>query len=235
MRSSETVKTARAGRWGDREDAILDAAWRLIAERGFDKTTMADVALEVGLSEGSLYNYFSSKKKLGVSLAERWFTAQAAKLQQSLQAITAHREKLCLIVQYHLADILQERELYLMWIREVRATASYGDSSTRDIFRSYTNLLKTLLQDARDAGEIHSPLSNDMIRDLIYGGVEHVAWTAIVQQRADEFDLAATSRQLASSYWQMLSAAAVGAGESGGDPVAERLARIEAKLDQLQH
>lgn len=49
-----------------REDAILDAATRVLASKGFDLMTMDDVASEVGLSKPSLYKHFKSKDDLVV-------------------------------------------------------------------------------------------------------------------------------------------------------------------------
>lgn len=47
-----------------REDAILDAATRILTSRGFDLMTMDDVATEVGVSKPSLYKHFKSKEDL---------------------------------------------------------------------------------------------------------------------------------------------------------------------------
>ena len=47
-----------------REDAILDAATRILTNRGFDLMTMDDVATEVGVSKPSLYKHFKSKEEL---------------------------------------------------------------------------------------------------------------------------------------------------------------------------
>lgn len=47
-----------------REDAILDAATRILASKGFDLMTMDDVATEVGISKPSLYKHFKSKDDL---------------------------------------------------------------------------------------------------------------------------------------------------------------------------
>jgi hypothetical protein len=45
-----------------REQRILDAAAPLIMRQGYDKTTMGDVADEVGVSRGIIYLRFDSKK-----------------------------------------------------------------------------------------------------------------------------------------------------------------------------
>jgi len=48
----------------NRPTRILEAASRLIAHYGFDKTTMEDIAREAGVSKGALYLIWSSKDQL---------------------------------------------------------------------------------------------------------------------------------------------------------------------------
>jgi AcrR family transcriptional regulator len=43
---------------------ILDAALRLFRDRGFDETTMRDVAAEAGVATGAAYYYYRSKEDL---------------------------------------------------------------------------------------------------------------------------------------------------------------------------
>lgn len=50
-----------------REDAIVEAANRLLAEKGFDLMTMDQVAANVGIAKASLYKHFSSKEKLAAA------------------------------------------------------------------------------------------------------------------------------------------------------------------------
>lgn len=54
-----------------REQRILDAAAHLIMRQGYDKTTMSDVAGEVGLSRGLVYLHFSTKENLFEALLYR--------------------------------------------------------------------------------------------------------------------------------------------------------------------
>ncbi|MEQ9519020.1 MAG: helix-turn-helix domain-containing protein [Parvibaculum sp.] len=220
----------RAGRWGDREASILDAAWMLIRERGFDRITMAEIAASIGLSEGSLYNYVPSKRELAIRVSERWFAGQTATLSQTLDTFSSTQEKITLIVERHIAMILDQPELFLMWIREVRATDAYQASSSRDIFRAYTGLLRTTLKNARKRDEIRHEMSDDMMRDMIYGGAEHIAWTSIVQKREKNFDTRAAAKTLSSTYWRALKTDSETTPQTG---LEDRLSRIEEKLDQL--
>lgn len=43
---------------------IADTAWRLFADRGFDRVTVAEVARQAQVSEATVFNYFSTKEDL---------------------------------------------------------------------------------------------------------------------------------------------------------------------------
>ena len=54
-----------------REDAIVQAASRLLAEKGFDLMTVDQVAADVGIAKASLYKHFSSKEALAAAAMVR--------------------------------------------------------------------------------------------------------------------------------------------------------------------
>jgi TetR/AcrR family transcriptional regulator, regulator of autoinduction and epiphytic fitness len=60
-----------------REDAIVTAVNRLLADKGFDLMTVDEVAAEVGIAKASLYKHFASKEALAAA-------AMARLLQRSL-------------------------------------------------------------------------------------------------------------------------------------------------------
>ena len=47
-----------------REDAIIQTASRLLADKGFEAMTVDEVAASVGIAKASLYKHFSSKEEL---------------------------------------------------------------------------------------------------------------------------------------------------------------------------
>lgn len=50
-----------------REEAIVQAASRLLAEKGFDLMTVDEVAADVGIAKASLYKHFPSKEALAAA------------------------------------------------------------------------------------------------------------------------------------------------------------------------
>ena len=90
-----------------REDAIVSAVNRLLAEKGFDLMTVDEVAAEVGIAKASLYKHFASKEELAgaamvrvlnkaLAEVERLRNDKAAAPVEQLKAVTgwAMREQL---------------------------------------------------------------------------------------------------------------------------------------------
>lgn len=71
-------RRTQAERREEAESALLDAATRLIAEKGLDEFTLGDVGEAAGYSRGLPAHYFGSKADLLAAIGEhirRWFFA----------------------------------------------------------------------------------------------------------------------------------------------------------------
>lgn len=56
---------------GERRDEFLEAAVRLMAAKGYEKTTIQEIIDAVGVSKGAFYHYFSSKEDVLDAIADR--------------------------------------------------------------------------------------------------------------------------------------------------------------------
>jgi len=55
----------------ERRRGIVDAAWELFKENGFERTTMSEISERVGGSKATLYSYFKSKDELFAAAMEQ--------------------------------------------------------------------------------------------------------------------------------------------------------------------
>jgi len=55
----------------ERPAEILTAAERVFSRRGYDRATTREIAAEAGISEGSLYRYFTGKRAILLALIDR--------------------------------------------------------------------------------------------------------------------------------------------------------------------
>src|SRR5271166_5555084 len=84
----------------DARERILAAAERCIDRHGIRKTTMDDIASEVGLSRPSVYRYFADRDDLLIELISRHGRALQERARKSVSR------------QGSLADQIVERVLY---------------------------------------------------------------------------------------------------------------------------
>ena len=59
-----------------RRDHILDAAIEVIAENGFQRTTIKQIARRAGVADGTIYNYFDNKAAIMTAIVERIAAAE---------------------------------------------------------------------------------------------------------------------------------------------------------------
>jgi AcrR family transcriptional regulator len=66
-----------------RRDAILNAARATFAEKGYEGTTVADIAKEAGVAAGTVYLYYASKTDLFAALNQKLFGVINEALQRA--------------------------------------------------------------------------------------------------------------------------------------------------------
>ena len=145
-----------------REDAILDAATRTLASKGFDLRTMDDVALEVGISKPSLYKHFKSKEDLAGAAMVRLLDGA----QEFLDARPQNEPPLA-----QLSALLE-------WAMRVRlggglpflpsASPQVREMLTRNLryvaaVIKLNSQLKKRVQAAKKAGQLRSDLPDDVV------------------------------------------------------------------------
>lgn len=80
-------------------------AWAsLIAERGYDALTLADVAAAAGVGRTAMYNYYADKESLLLAYASWQMEKFLAELQDELAAATSPSGQLRVFIRHHLAD-----------------------------------------------------------------------------------------------------------------------------------
>jgi AcrR family transcriptional regulator len=110
----------RRGRKGARTKAhILDVALDLFRKRGFDGTTMRDIAAEAGLSLGAAYYYFRSKEAIVIAYYEHVVAGRAARLEAVLAGTNDLAERLRALYHLHLDALRRDRKLLGGLVRAV--------------------------------------------------------------------------------------------------------------------
>jgi AcrR family transcriptional regulator len=90
---SHTAKTDRRQRRQERQEAILDAATQLFAERGYANTDTDTLAECLGVGKGTIYRYFSSKRALFLAVVDRVMRLLRGRVDESLAGVAEPLEQ----------------------------------------------------------------------------------------------------------------------------------------------
>jgi TetR/AcrR family fatty acid metabolism transcriptional regulator len=187
-------------RMQDRYDAILDAAKRAFAEKGFEGTSIADIARTARISDGLVYRYFRNKRELLYEVLRKFYERILLDLETEVFKQDGFSARLEALVRRHLEVFVSDTDLCRLFISEVRTASDYEGSSIQELNRLYTSVLIRIVKDAVKTGEVRSDVNPKLLRDVIFGAIEHLAWRHVngkgqlrVTQTARDLTLMLTS------------------------------------------
>jgi AcrR family transcriptional regulator len=139
-----------------RRAEILEATRRVVLERGFGHTRIADVAAELGVSTGLIHYHFASKDEL---LAETLRDTAAADIRRLEESVAGHGgtaiERLDRVLQEYLPS--EERDQsWVLWID------AWGDALrsprlreiSEELDTAWARVLETVIRDGVDGGDL---------------------------------------------------------------------------------
>ncbi len=101
----------------ERKLEIMKTALNLFAKRGFYNTTIADIAREMGMSVGNMYNYFPSKESLAKELLIYTSKVFGEEIRKINEMDISSKEKIKKIVELYFKKAQEEPELVDYFMR----------------------------------------------------------------------------------------------------------------------
>lgn len=169
----------------DRSDSILDAARTAFAEHGFENTSVAQIARLAGISDGLLYRYFRNKRDVLNEVLRRFYERTMIDLEAIAAQERPFAAQLEELIRRHLQTFVDDVDLCRLFFAEVRTQTDYAVSPIRALNQRYTSIVTGLVQKAASRGEIREGIDPRLVRDLIFGTVEHRAWAAVQGRQID--------------------------------------------------
>jgi AcrR family transcriptional regulator len=155
---------------------ILETARAVFCERGYADAAIAEIAERAGVVEGTIYRYFTGKRDLLTKVVEHWYEAMLSDYDQQLRGVRGTWNRLRFMIWRHLTVIHDDPKMCSLIFNELRSGPEYRQTAVFELNREYTTRTLTIVQEAVDSGEFRSGIPFRVVRDMIYGGVEHHIW-----------------------------------------------------------
>jgi AcrR family transcriptional regulator len=225
LRGEPASRPRRRRSGPERAREIVAAARQVFSEKGYEQASMAEIAARVGVVEGALYKHFASKRELLLAVMRSFYESLIESLREGLRGVRGAESRLRYVIWSQLRAFTEEAGLCRVVIREIRPQGDYERSKVRDLNRELTGIALRVIEEAVAAGELRGELPPAMVRDVIYGSIEHIAWNAVNGRGALDVERSADALS-------ELILRGIGTGAAGEAPgAAERLA---AQLDRFE-
>lgn len=152
---------------------IREAALRLIARDGFAAVSMRQIAREVGVQAGALYNYTDDKQSLLVDLMARHMEELLAAVADTDLGSGSAPERLDAFTRFHIRWHLPRRDGVFVSYMELRNLSPENFARIEQLRRRYEDVLEDILRDGMKEGafELAEPRLTTMALISLLTGV----------------------------------------------------------------
>ncbi len=203
---------------------IMRCAGRILRESEDREGIVADIAGRLGIVEGTIYRYFATKRDLIIRVAEEWYEGMLADYDRELAGITGTKARLRFMIWRHLTVMHDEPAMCRLVLDELRADAGYRKTSIYQLNRHYTQRTLAIVKDGIASGELRAEVPLTMVRDMIYGGIEHHCWAYL--RGEGRFSPARAADDIVAIVYRGIAAPEDTSALSRLEQVADRLEQI---------
>ncbi len=146
-----------------RKNLIIDAAKIIFFDKGFENSTMEDIAHEAGYSKGSLYSYFNSKNEICFTIVNKYFLKIVDSIQEISERSVSGLQKLVCIKDAFTSDYAQNSQFCSIYetFKYHRSQCTEVENEIR-INESYNKRIKELI-----VGIVQSGIHDNSIKATV--------------------------------------------------------------------
>ena len=134
---------------------LLQTAAHLFRNKGFERTTVRDLASAVGIQSGSIFHHFKSKDEILQAVMEQTIRYNTALMRAALAEAGSVRERLRALIRCELQSIMGGTgEAMAVLVYEWRSLSAQGQAQVLALRDIYEHLWLEVLGQAKDAGYI---------------------------------------------------------------------------------
>ncbi|WP_219413770.1 TetR/AcrR family transcriptional regulator [Pseudonocardia nigra] len=152
-----------------RREQIVRVAASLFHAKGYEATTMQDIADELGLTKAALYYYVTGKQELLEELVRRVGYALIGAAEAVAEGRPPHRV-LAAIIRLHLRWVHEQRALYSLYLLSRSSLSDAAFTELRVGERTYAELFRGVVRQGIKEG-VFRPVDSRVVLPALLGGM----------------------------------------------------------------
>lgn len=137
---------------------LVDAAASLFARTGYEATSTREIASALGIRKASLYYHIGSKEELLVAICQSSLEQIRSDVEAAMSAVSDPLERISALVSAHIESMLRDQEKHSVAVAEMHLLSPGPFAEVRHLRDGYENLVRSVLQEAQDAGVLRADI-----------------------------------------------------------------------------
>ena len=163
-----------ASKLGDQGNVLSNAA-RLFREKGFERTSLKEIAEACNMLPGSLYYRYSSKEALLVELMRRGVDLVTTEVETAYASSDDPVERLRLCINAHLHALLVDSDTVYVLLFEWRSLSAEARGDIIALRDQYESLWAEIIETMIEHGVIRKDVNARLLRLIGLGALNWVA------------------------------------------------------------
>lgn len=155
-------------------DQIMGAAVRVFAEQGYFQSTIAQIAREAGVADGTIYLYFKNKEDILARFVNQQSTRFFDTFKEKMTLEKTAVDKLKALVRLHFEVSQQDRHTALVYQVEMRRSVRLMKEDIKDVLRMYHDVVGSILEEGQQQGAVRHDLQTGLVKRMIFASVDEV-------------------------------------------------------------
>jgi TetR/AcrR family transcriptional regulator, fatty acid metabolism regulator protein len=167
----------------DKREAILRAAIKVFAQKGYFSSKVADIAGEAGIADGTVYLYFKSKDEILHSIFDRAMEEFIAEGKRELALFSDVKDKLRRIAELHLEKLGADRDLAIVFQVELRGSTKFMEEFSAAGFAGYLDIIRETFAEGQHQGLFRADLKPIVCAKIFYGALDEMVTNWILSKQ----------------------------------------------------
>jgi TetR/AcrR family fatty acid metabolism transcriptional regulator len=153
---------------------ILEAAVRVFAEQGFHQATIAQIARQAGVADGTIYLYFKNKDDILVHVFNERTRSVFNRFREAVKEADGAVGKLRALVGCHLAEFQADVHMaavYQAWTHQFQRAA---EPQIKEMSKMYLDIVAEIVELGQQEGTLRKDLYLGLVKRFIIGAVDEV-------------------------------------------------------------
>jgi len=190
---------AKGKRTPDKHRAILDAAVKIFARKGFFQARVSEIAKEAGVADGTVYIYFKGKDDLLISIFEEKMEEVLARFRQAVAREADARSRFRRLIHMHLAEFQAYPELAAVFQVELRQSSRFMRQYKNVQLRQYLELIGEVVEAGCREGVFREDIPSGLTKRFVFGALDEAVSTWVLAGKS--YDLVALADPLVELFF----------------------------------